>query len=648
MTVEVLSLCGLTLAEAGQAAEAMLDIDSGGPDSIDRLLVLDDTSLLDAHESAYAYIETVNRVPAESMLCVLAGPRNGDGGRKLVLPGNLGGTRTPVLWVSRLAGIEWKVERSAVANRHPGTPSASLDRHPLIRLLKVDEMFDHVRQAFQEVPGGVASPGLWLAGAEDEAATFAGALAVAIQAACKPGTGTGAPFGELTPARAGGASLSATGPLGRYLDRIAEMDREATHVLAGRGVFGGMVRRGDNGVQHYVARVGEALADLAELVAQVLQDASVSGGTVGGTFGSSTVSRGTELTPTQRDRVRGAGIEFAAEAALGASQSGVAAAEQSLTYLTVARAIRGGDPISLVARRLAATEGELVRVGSDKYLPEVANRCPPALLARLASPPQKLPRRADIAAARGELGLADAEAATGALRDLILDVANREWSPVGVTSRQLAGARTALDGTRKALTEYAGAAAKPGGTGNAPSGARGARITRLGESYLPALYDLALRVVAAELASPSATGQEALRAAHERTSRLLKDWTAHVQAHGVAAQPSFATSGTGGSLYVIEDDVASVRDALQYPVNAEMWQLCAPADLGALDVAATVRSVRFAPRLTRDALIDVAPGEETAWTSSGSFAGLLRLVPLQAWACHSGFAETNLPPATES
>jgi hypothetical protein len=325
----------------------------------------------------------------------------------------------------------------------------------------------------------------------------------------------------------------------------------------------------------------------------------------------------------------------------------VAAAEQSLLYLTVALAVRGGDPISLVARRLTATEGELKRAGSAKYLPEVANRCPPALLARLANPPQKLPRRADIAGARGELGLAEAMAAAGGLRNLILDVANREWSPVGVTSRQLAGVRTAFDGARRALTEHVGTAATTDGTGTAPSGARGARITRLGESYLPALHDLTLRVVAAELASPSTTGQEALRAAHERTSRLLREWTAHVQAHGVAAQPSFATSGTGGSLYVIEDDVASVREALQYPIRAEMWQLCGPGDLGALDVTGTVQSVRFAPRLTRDALIDVALGQETAWTSSGSFAGVLRLVPLQAWAYHSGFAETNLPLVTE-
>ncbi len=454
-------------------------------------------------------------------------------------------------------------------------------------------------------------------------------------ALCKSGTDSGAPFAELTPARAGGASLSETGPLARYLDRIAEMNEEATHALseawrARRHVSGAATTA--SALRHRrSARRSRTWPTSSPRCSR-----------------RRTVASGTELTPGQRDQVRNAGIEFATEtAAADASQSGVAAAEQSLLYRTIARAVRGGDPISLVARRLTATEGELARVGSDKYLPEVVNRCPPALLARLANPPQKPPRRADIADMRAELGLVEAEAAAESLRGLVLDVANREWSPAGVTARQLAGARTALDGTRKALTEHAGTAARPGGAVGTPSGARGARITRLGESYLPALHDLALHVVAAELASPSATGQEALRAAQERTSKLLKEWTAHVQAHGVAAQPSFATSGSGGALYVIEDDLASVRDALQYQVKAEMWQLCAPGDLGALDVTALVAAVRFAPRLTRDALIDVVPGEETAWTSSGSFAGLLRLVALQDWACHSGFEEKNPSPVTE-
>jgi hypothetical protein len=160
------------------------------------------------------------------------------------------------------------------------------------------------------------------------------------------------------------------------------------------------------------------------------------------------------------------------------------------------------------------------------------------------------------------------------------------------------------------------------------------------------LRDLVLHVVVAEMASPSATGQEALRAASGRTAGMLKEWNSQVVAKGVTTQPSFATSGPGSALYVIEDDVVSVREALLYPVKDEMWQLCGPGDLGALDVTAPVQSIRFASRLTRDALIGM-PGDEPVWTSSGSFAGLLRLVPLQSWAAESSWGKTAPSTAKE-
>ena len=75
--------------------------------------------------------------------------------------------------------------------------------------------------------------------------------------------------------------------------------------------------------------------------------------------------------------------------------------------------------------------------------------------------------------------------------------------------------------------------------------------------------------------------------------------------------------------------MAEIREALLYPPRQEMWQLCAPGDLGALDVAAVPEVVRFASRLNKDALAGTLPGEQPVWTSSGSFAGLLRLVPLR-------------------
>ena len=628
MTVEILPLSGLPVAGAKQAADALLDLDTG-PDRLERLLVLDDTALLDEHGPVYEHIDTAKRV--EKLLCVTVGPRTGDG-RKLELPGNLGGTQGwPVLWVSRPGGINWRVSKAAVANRHPGTTPTTLDQHPLIKLLSVDEMFDRVHKTFLDnVPHRVACPGLWLAGADDEAATFAGALAVAIRRLCEPGPASGEPFGELLPARAGGASLGETGPLARYLGRIAEMDRGASRALEKAGGLGGMFKRGESGVQRYVIEVGEALTDLRDLIVQVLRDASITG-----TLG--------ELTANQRDLVRNAGLEFEAETA-PRHQSRTAAIEQSFIYQTLAKAVKGGDPLPLVAKRLTATERQVARHGSASYLPEVGKRCPSTLLTWLADAPRRAPRHAGVAEARRELGLDDAKAAAQALTDLILAVANREWSPSSITSRELAGARAALDGTRKALTEHASTA------DSVSSGARGARLSRLGESLLPVLCDLVLHTVALELASPSASGQEALRTSHDKAVSILAEWTRYVQAHGVTARPPFASSGAYDSSHLMEDDVAGVLEALQYPIRDEMWQLCGPGDLSALDMDVPPISIPFASRLNREALIGRLPGDEPVWTSRGSFAGLLRLVPLLTGVASSGWGKTDLaglPTGTE-
>jgi hypothetical protein len=617
VSVVILSLSGLSAAGAEQATAALLDIDSGGPDRLERLLVLDDTELLGEHLGVYEQIDTAHRV--EKMVCVTVGPRLGDG-RRLELPGNLGGVQgSPVLWVSRLAGIDWKMAKSAVANRHPGFTPTTLDRHPLIGLLSVAEMFDRVHQIFlSSVPNRVASPGLWLAGEDDETATFAGALAVAIRRVCDPGPGLEGPFAELMPDQAGGARLAESGPLARYLGRVGELDRAASHALERVTGLGGLLRRGESEVRDHVARVGEALTDLRDLVDQVLRDADLAGGP-----GS--------LTSNQQSLIRNAGLEFESE---GTARPSASAAEQSPVYRAVAGAVRGGNPIPPVGERLIATEREIGRKGSAAYRHEVAERCPPPLLDSLTSAAQKLPRRGGQAEARHELGLDRAVAAARALGDLIVAVANREWSPAAITSSELVRAKAAIDGTSRALAGFASDA------GGSRGGARAARRARLGESLVPLLRDLVLHVVAAELASPSASGPEALRVAKGRAAAMLTEWTGLVQAQGVTAQPSFASDGSRDASHAIGDDVASVRDALLHPAGDEMWQLCAPADLRALDVDRPALSVRFASRLTKEALRSL-PGDEPVWTSSGSFAGVLRLVPLRGGIAVSNWSEAD-------
>jgi hypothetical protein len=483
-------------------------------------------------------------------------------------------------------------------------------------------MFDRVYHTFlDEVPDRVASPGLWLAGEDDEAATFAGGLAVAIRRVCESGPGLEGPFPELMPDRTGGARLAEAGPLARYLGRVGELDRAATHALEGLGGLGLLLRRGDVEAAGHVVKVGEALADLRDLVDQVLRDANVEGG-IG------------DLTANQHSLVRNAGLEFA-EASRPATQTAAAAAAQSPVYRAVAGGIRGGDAIASVGERLIATEREVGRKGSAEYRREVEARCPSAFIASLKSPPQKVRRPGGPAGARRELGLDGALTAARALADLIVSVGNREWSPTAVTSGELVRAKAALAGTVRALTGFATEAG--GGRG----GTRAARLARLADSLVPVLRDLVLHVVADELASPSATGSEALRVAKDRTTAMLTEWTGLVQASGVTAQPSFATASAHDGVAPIEDDVVSVRDAVLYPVRDEMWQLCAPTDLRALDVDAPTLSIRFASRLTKDALRSL-PGDEPVWTSSGSFAGVLRLVPLRAGVAVSTWGKTDL------
>lgn len=609
MSVPVLSLCGLSAVEAAQATTALLDIDSGGPDRLERLLVLDDTALLGEHLDVYEQIDTAHRV--EKLMCVTVGPRPGDG-RRLELPGNLGGVQgSPVLWVGRLGGIDWKMTKSLVANRHSGSAPPTADRHPLIGLLSVAEMFDRVHETFGGVPDRVASPGLRLAGEDDEAATFAGALAVAIRRVRDPGPALEGPFAELMPDRVGGARLAEAGPLARYLGRVGELDRANTRALEKLAGLGGLLRRGEDEVKGSVAKLGEALADLRDLVDQVLRDADTAGGM-------------SELTSNQQSLIRNSGIAFEAEGTRRPTTGpAVSAAEQSPVYRAVVSAIQGGDPIPAVGERLIATEREVGRKGSAAYRREVEACCPSAFLAYLMSSEQKVPRRRGHAEARHELGLDRAVAAAKALTDLILGIANREWSPTAVTSGELVRAKAALDGTSRALTDFATEASGSRG------GARAARRARLGERLVPLLRDLVLWVVATELASPSASGPEALRTAKDKTITMLTEWTGLVHAQGVAARPSFAMGNAPAASYVIEDDVANVREALLHPVQDEMWQLCAPVDLRALNVDMPPLSIRFASRLTKEALRSL-PGDEPVWTSSGSFAGVLRLVPLRA------------------
>lgn len=599
MTVEILWLTGQPDADAADAVNALLADLHGHPD-LRRLLVLDDTARLAGRTLVYERLVTARRV--EDLLCVALGPR-ADGGRQLRLPGNLAGTQgSGVLWVSDPHGIDWRMAASAIAMGHSGGAKSGLDY--LVELLSVDEVFDRVRAVMTtRVPARVASPGLRLAGADDEAAAFAGALAAAIRRLTEPAQGAEKPFRELLPGAIGGAGLASDGDLARCHADVVESARAAGDALARLRGLRRLIRRNRAAVHDHVVETGAALADLRNQVDRLLREASTTG----------------ELTDSQRTRVLAAGVQLPApepEAADGEVPPDVSSS--SPVAQVIGAAVRGGDSLARVGKRLALVERELKRLGSASYRPEVEQRCPASLLARLADPPR---RHARGAGGRRELGLDEAIAAADGLADLALAAANREWSSVTPTSGAVARLRIALDGAGKALTTYADATTDG-------SAVAGARLVRLGESLTPLLRDLVLKVVVTESTAPSASGQDVFEHARQRATGLLAEWTSTVHRSGVLARPSFGSSGVPEISYVGGDDVAEIREAVRYDPSGVMWQLCGSEDLGALDASGRPEVVWLAPRLNRDLLIQALP-PETIWTSSGSSAGLLRLVPLR-------------------
>jgi hypothetical protein len=613
MTVEILRLSGLPAAEAEQTALQVLDHRTG-PRDLRNLLVLDDTELLNDHAQVYVQLDSARRV--EDLLCVAVGPLNADN-RHLRLPGNLGGIQgAPVIWVSDPFGIDWRAAAAAIAIGHPLSKISGLDH--LIELLSVEDIFKCVHMILiEKVPDRVASPGLLLAGAEDEAATFAAALAIAIRRLCDPGPGSSGPFLTLLPSQAGGATIVEGGKIARYRDDVAAAIDAASDALSKLTGLGGMFRHGNSEVNARVIEAGTALGDFRDLVARLLREASAA----------------RRLSDSQRRRVSEAGIRFLpGPEPVSRAET---ATEKSPLHQAVTEAIQEGETFVRVARRLTLTERELKRRGSASYLQDVDDRCPPPLLDLLADPPHNLPRRTKGTQARHKLGLDDALRATMALEDLVVTVANREWSTVIASREEVARIRVALDGVCKALTEHADAEA---GT---KSQARGARLARLGDGLTVVLRDLALSVLAAEYTKPSTGGQEVFGVARKRAAELLTEWASHVQANGVSSRPSFAASSAReGVLYTDENDLVEIRDALVYQPAEKMWQLCTPGDCGVLNVASVPPVVRFASRLSKDTLAGLLPGEEPVWTSSGSYAGLLRLIPLRPGHVSSTWGET--------
>ena len=663
MTVEILCLSGTD--DGGNAVSTLLNDHRAHPD-LSRLLVIDDTAALFSHLAVYERLLTSRRL--DHLLCVAVGPRAAYGG-EFRFPANLSGAQgSAVIWVSDPDGVDWRLAASAVAVGHTGSSESGL--HHLVGLLSVDEVFDRVCEIARNVPGGVASPGLRLTGTEDEDARFAAALVLAIQrlTAVDPVSAARAdePFITLLAAPAGTVGLAEDGELsGRRQDVIASAAL-ASEALARYAGIGGLLGRDQSAVHRQVQETGAALGAFRNRVAQLLTDANAHG----------------ELIETQRGQLTAAGVRLPEQLATAGAREGLAGGGpspsdpaasdpaasdpgNSAVSKTIAEAIQGGDTLPRVARRLNLTASALARPGSASYLPRLEEICPQVLVGRLAgAPPPPLPWRwlpsagalpvvlgvlvglwkpaagaavgvlallavvvvvvlswrARVTEWRRQLRLDEAPQAADEVARLVTTVAAREWCGGNATPTEVTRARIAIRGVNDELTRHAEAAQ--------PS-ARGARLAQLSEALLPGLCDLVVTAVQAGTAPANVGGEAVSARAQGKAAELLRQWQEDVRTGGALVRFPAATAGAGNVAYAEEDEVAAITAAILHDPREVMWQLCAPADLSALDMAAAPQLVALAPRMTRLWLAETLP-KNTIWTSSGGQAGLLRLVPLHA------------------
>jgi hypothetical protein len=661
MTVEVLRLSGLPDGEPDRAVSALLADFHAHPD-LSRLLVVDNTVALIGHSVVFERLLTSHRL--DHLVCVAVGPRAADS-REFRFPGNIGGGQgSTVLWVSDPHGIDWRLAASAIARGHSGNSASGLDH--LIELLMVDEVFDRVCDMARQVPGGVASPGIRLAGTDDEAGSFAAALVLAIRrlTATDPGLPAGAdePFTVLQGAPVGTARLTEQGELARYREEATAAADSASRALTRLAGIGGLLGLSPPSIRVHVTEAGSALGAFRNRTARLLGDAHALGG----------------LTDKQRGQLAAAGVQLLNPPSAGAAHgTGGGPPGTSAVYGAIAEAVRVGETLPQVARRLNVTANALAHGGSGSRLRDVDRVCPLALVRQLADPPAPpRPRRWWLAAAgafaavlgvlaaswstpagvavgaialvvmaaavqwswrarvrawRAELALDEAVSSADALADLVITVAAREWSGANATVDEITRARIVLDGVTRQLTEHADASS------DVESRARALRAARLSEGLTLGLRDLVLMVLAAGSSAAGAAGQTAFDQARAKTAELVSNWTKHAREHGALARPPFATYTANSVPYADEGEITEIAEAVQHDPREVMWQLCTPADLSALDMAGALPTVAFAPRLTRQQLVDVLP-QDTIWTSSGAHAGLLRLVPLRPGIASTSWA----------
>jgi len=372
--VRVLRLSGLDAGEAQRATRDLLTNRELG--DLSSVLVLDDTGTLSEHVSAFEALLRSGQVP--HVLCVAIGPVADDqeqgGNQQIVVPGVIGHSQgSAVLWVSDPIGVDWPLSAAAVAVLRPARGRTGLDH--LIEALSAVEVFERVRELVVDLPDGVASPGLRLAAAGDEAASFAAALAAAIRrlTAAPPGSRRLEPLIAPSDLPAPEVRLRENGDLARQHDECAETAAAAEAAVAelpGLRELPG-ARQLVAGTRGLVTDTGVALRTFRDHVGELLDYADSPSG------------------PDDRklERLSDAGLVLIGDAGRTDFDARPDARGPGQIREAVRRRMLADDSLPQVIAQLTAIERLLTPQGSRSYRPEVDRLCPQQLVQRLTDPP---------------------------------------------------------------------------------------------------------------------------------------------------------------------------------------------------------------------------------------------------------------------
>jgi hypothetical protein len=395
--VELLRLSGMSAREAVGAAEAKLNDRSVA--DLSSLLVIDDTIALPDHGDAFECLLTSGRL--RHLICISVGPPARPD--YMPIPGSISAGRgSAVLWVGDQLGVDCNLDAAAVALIRPDGSTSAVRQ--LTELLTSTEVFDRVRELCEQVPNGVACPGLRLAEAEAGTADFPAALTSAIQRLTQSqadrNVPSADPFPGLLETYAGGQRLDDGGQLRAAEHRCRSEAEEADIALMELAGLPGLLPPGQAlaAARDRAAAAGNALTSLRALVAQLLEDGNAIDG----------------LTDRQRRRLRQAGILLAdrdsdSRLASGAGTGVADRSEQEAVSACISTGLQRPGGLPQTEGQLAATERLLKPRGSRTYLPQIDQCCPPELSRRLLHPPpftplpSWLPAAGALAAAGGGL-----------------------------------------------------------------------------------------------------------------------------------------------------------------------------------------------------------------------------------------------------